>query len=131
MAITSFGERLRGQDMLHWEDNQAVVHIIRNMKSKSPAMMRELRLLQAELARLDVRLQTCYIRSAENPTDSLTRWSDRADRKLDPALFEAAVAHWGRRPTIDRFATSTNKQCARFNSQHLCPQPLGDAWTQN
>jgi hypothetical protein len=129
MAITSYGERLRGHHVLHWEDNQAVVHIIRNMVSKSPRMMRELRLLQSELARLDVHLQSAYIRSAENPADSLTRWSDRSDWKLNPKLYELAVERWGRRPTIDRFATATNKQCERFCSQHLCPGTLGSAWT--
>ena len=128
LAVTSYGERLRNKEVLHWEDNQAVVFIIRNMVSKSPAMMRELRLLQSELARLDCNLQTRYIPSAENPADNMTRWSDRSDWKLNPVLYEEAVARWTARPTIDRFATATNKQTDRFCSEHLCPGSLGDAW---
>jgi hypothetical protein len=129
MAVQSFGEQIQGQHVLHWEDNQAVVHIIRNLVSKAPAMMRELRLLQEVMAKYDVHLQSAYIRSADNPADGLTRWTDRSDWKLNPKLYELAAARWGRRPTIDRFATANNAQCEKFCSEHLCPGSSGCAWT--
>ena len=108
-----------------------MIHIIRNMTSKSQVMMRELRHLQKVLGQFDIRLQSKYIRSADNPADNLTRWQDRSDWKLNPELYEAAINAWERRPTIDRFATETNAQCARFCSLHLCPGSLGDAWTMS
>jgi hypothetical protein len=132
MAVESFGPQLAGHHVLHWEDNQAVVRIITNMVSKAPAMMRELRRLQAALAKWDIHLQSHYIRSADNPADRLTRWKrDRSDWKLNPVLFRSAVRRWGQMPTIDRFATPSNRQVSRFNSRFHSPGcEAVDAFTQ-
>ena len=85
-----------------------MIHIIRNMTSKSEVMMRELRHLQKVLGQFDVRLQSKYIRSADNPADNLIQWCDRSDWKLNPKLFKAAINAWECRPTIYRFAMETN-----------------------
>lgn len=52
-----------------WEDNQAVVFIIRNRTSRSPLLMAEVRLLLQLLDELSVTLVPRYIRSKLNPAD--------------------------------------------------------------
>ena len=100
--------------------------------SKAPAMMRELRRLQAALAKWDIHLQSHYIRSADNQADRLARWKrDRSDWKLNPVLFRSAVRRWGQMPTVDRFATPSNRQLSRFNSRFHSPGcEAVDAFTQ-
>ena len=68
---------LRGRVVRLWEDNLAVVHIIRNRTSKSPALMAELRLLLLVLDELHIDLRPRYIRSELNPADFYSRMVDR------------------------------------------------------
>ena len=49
-GIELFAGDLRGRVVRLWEDNMAVVYIIRNKTSSSPALMAELRLLLELLA---------------------------------------------------------------------------------
>jgi len=53
-GILAFQEELRGKVVRLWEDNQAVVHIIRNGTSKAPDLMQHLRALWRDLVRLAV-----------------------------------------------------------------------------
>ena len=76
-GILAFADDLRGRSVRLWEDNQAVVHIIRNHTSKSPLLMAELRLLLALLDDLDIRLVPRYIKSELNVADEFSRLTDR------------------------------------------------------
>ena len=72
-GILRFANDLRGHTVFLYEDNQAVVVIIKNRTSSSPLLMNELRLLMALLEQLDIRLVPRYIRSELNPTDILRK----------------------------------------------------------
>lgn len=45
LKVETFLSQLRGRRVLLWEDNMAVKHILTNLTTKSPEMMRELRKL--------------------------------------------------------------------------------------
>ena len=62
-CILAFANDLRGRSVRLWEDNQAVVHIIRIRTSRSPLLMAELCLLLEPLDDLDIRLAPRYIKS--------------------------------------------------------------------
>ena len=137
-AVEVFLPQLQGRDVLLHEDNQAVVSILTHLTSRSPAMMCELRKLWFLLDSHDIRIRPQYIRSAANVwADRLSRETDEDDWQLNPRLFRSLDRSWGPH-TIDRFASSVNKQLPRFNSRWLQPgceavncldQP-SDGWRQ-
>ena len=114
---------LNGKRVLLWEDNQAVVAVLTNITSRSPALMSELRKLWWLLDVNDIELRARYIRSAASLwADKLSRHRDgQGDWMFHPALFAELDASWGRH-TVDRFATANNTQLARFNSLMAGPR---------
>ena len=78
-GIVMFQDDLRGRVVRLWEDNQAVVQIIRNKTSRSPALMSELRSLVELLEVLHITLLPRYIQSELNPADEFSRLTNRDD----------------------------------------------------
>ena len=122
-GVVNFADDLRGHVVRLWEDNQAVVHIIRNRTSRSPQLMAELRALMAVLDDLDIELQPRYIRSELNPADEFSRLTDRDAWQLRPSILRM-LQHKARRVlgvdfTLDAFACHQTKTCPRYASR-LC-----------
>ncbi|WP_371079275.1 hypothetical protein, partial [Salmonella enterica] len=87
-----------------WEDNQAVVAILKSWTTRSPDMMRILRKLWLLLDSLNITLVARYIRSADNvQADELSRRHDPGDWRLNPDVFLTLDKLWGPH-TVDRFA---------------------------
>jgi hypothetical protein len=112
---------LRGHTCLY-EDNQAVVTIIKNHTSSSPLLMNELCLLMTLLEQLDIRLVPRYIRSELNTTDIFSRLTDRTDvRTLSPSvqrmLIQRAQAMFRKSISIDVFDCPQSKVTSRFASR--------------
>ena len=125
LAVESFLPHLRGRRVLLHEDNQSVVAVLSNLTSRSPVMMTELRKLWHLLDSNDIWLQPQYIRSAANAwADRLSRELDSDDWQLNPHMFDLLASRWGL-PTVDRFATSDNRQVDRFFARWHCPGALG------
>jgi hypothetical protein len=114
-GIVNFAEDLRGHVVRLWEDNQAVVHIIRNRTSRSPQLMGELRLLMEVLDELDIELLPRYIRSELNPADEFSRLTDRDAWRLRPSTDL----------TLDAFACHQTKICTRYASRLFDRHALG------
>ena len=128
-GIVNFAEDLRGHVVRLWEDNQAVVHIIRNRTSRSPQLMGELRLLMAVLDELDIELLPRYIRSELNPADEFSRLTDRDAWRLRPSTHRM-LRHKARRVlgtdlTLDAFACHQTKICTRYASRLFDRHALG------
>ena len=81
-----FANDLRGHTVCLYEDNQAVVVIIKNRTSSSPLLMSDLRLLMTLLEQLDIRLLPRYIHSELNPADVFSRLTDRDAWMLSPSV---------------------------------------------
>ena len=113
--LLQFERRLAHSVLLIWEDNQAVMFIMNNLVSRSPEMMCELRAVQDILERSDILCYCRYVRSEANPADYWSRYIDKADWQLRPALAKSLMNRWGR-CTIDLFAARSNHQLPRFCS---------------
>ena len=93
----------------------AVVHMITNHTTRSPALMGLLRQLWFLCDVSNIELTPQYIRSAANVwADQLSRDLDRDDWKLTPAEFRRKDAEWGGTTghTVDRFASATPASAA-------------------
>jgi hypothetical protein len=124
-SVESFVNELRGRDVLHWCDNQAVVQILTNVTSRSPALMRELRKLWRLLDLADISLRVRYIRSAANVwADNLSRRENSDDWMLGWKYFESLEDRYGPH-TVERFATANNTHLPRFNSEFHSPGSEG------
>ena len=85
-GILRFADNLRGHTVCLYEDNQAVVAIIKNRTSSSSLLMSELRLLMALLEQLDIRLVPRYLHNELNPVDVFSRLTDRDAWTLSPSV---------------------------------------------
>jgi hypothetical protein len=111
--------RLRGRHVLLWEDNQAVVGILRKWSTRSVGMRSDLediiRILEDEAILLQVR----YIRSKHNPADWWSRVVDKAEWCLHPLVADSIVHRFGP-AQVDRFADSNLALLRRFNAAYPC-----------
>ena len=119
---------LRGRVVRLWEDNLAVVHIIRNRTSKSHALMAELRLLLLVLDELHIDLRPRYIRSELNPADFYSRLVDRDAWSLRPSVAKMILTQAKRRQmpaiSLDPFGCAQFALCKRFASRLFDPNAL-------
>jgi hypothetical protein len=127
-GLLMHADDLRGRVVRLWEDNMAVVHIIQNCTSRSPALMAELRLLLTLLDELQIDLRPRYIRSALNPADFYSRMVQRDAWSLRPAV-QRMVATKARRVhgqgiSLDPFACHQFAVCARYASLLSDPAAL-------
>lgn len=131
-ACETFRTEIRGKTVRLWEDNQAVVAILHSWTTRSPDILRVLRQLWLFLDTNNTSLDAKYISTHENvQADALSRLRDSSDWQLHPAVFADLDARWGPH-TVDRFATTLNTHCARFNSQWGDPRSEGvDAFAQD
>ncbi len=80
-------------------------------------MMGELRKLFLLIDTYDIKIRTLYIRSASNVwADNLSRVTDNSEWQLSPRVFRHLSKLWGTH-TVDRFASSANKQLPRYNAK--------------
>jgi hypothetical protein len=120
-TIEGFREQLRGRHVVWWEDNQAVVGMLKHFATGSADrrlrqdLLEVIELLEAE----NIALQVRYIESLENPSDWWSRVVDKAEWQLRPALAHQLMHRWGQ-CQIDRFADSALTQLPRFNSAYPC-----------
>jgi hypothetical protein len=118
-------EALRGRRLLLFEDNQAVVAILTNLTSRSPALMRELRKLVYVLDVNDISVRAVYIRSAENKVaDFYSRLARPRDYTIAQHLFERVQSWWGE-CSVDAFASEATARLPRFWSD--APSPSAEA----
>ena len=123
-----YRDDLRGHVVRLWEDNQAVVHIIRTKTSRSPALMAELRALLQLIDSLDITLLPRYIRSELNPADEFSRLTNRDAWRLQPSLqrrlLHKVASIVGAPVTLDAFACHQSRVCPRYASRLSEPAAL-------
>ena len=123
LFVEWYVHRLRGRRLLLFEDNQAVVAILTTLTTRSPLLMRELRLLLEVLDFDDISLRAVYIRSAEN---RVADYYSRLARPRDYTVLRAhldEVQRWWGQCTVDAFASAATAQVQRFWSA----EPSGTA----
>ena len=127
-GIRMNADALRGHVVRLWEDNMAVVHIIRAKTSRSAVLMAELRDLLDLLRELDIILLPKYIRSQLNPSDYFSRLTDRDAWMLRPRLRASLRRHAEnvlQEPiSLDAFACHQTAIVPRYASRHSEPAAL-------
>ena len=131
LFVEWYVHRLRGRRLLLFEDNQAVVAILTTLTTRSPLLMRELRLLLEVLEFDDISLRAVYIRSAEN---RVADYYSRLARPRDYTILRShldEVQRWWGQCTIDAFASAATAQMQRFWSAEPSGTAAGtDAFAQ-
>ena len=119
--IRAFADHINsGTHIKLWEDNQAVVHIINAMTSKSKELMAELRVINKLLTKLGITIESSYLPSAVNTfADRLSRLKTMDDWTINIQAIQLILDTVP--PTIDRFADHQNAIVNRFNSLSECP----------
>ena len=132
LSLESFLPMIAGKTILLHEDNQAVLHILTHLTSRSPGLMRELRKLWWVLDAHDINLRPRYIRTVANIwADQLSRELGRDDWMFNPRLFRTLDRLWGTH-SVDWFATEHNSQLPQFNTIRCCARSAGqDAFLQD
>ena len=127
-GIRMNADALRGHVVRLWEDNMAVVHIIRAKTSRSAVLMAELRDLLDLLRELEITLLPKYIRSQLNPSDYFSRLTDRDAWMLRPRLRASLRRHAEsvlQEPlSLDAFACHQTAIVPRYASRHSEPAAL-------
>lgn len=122
-SFTSHLRRHQGARIKLWEDNQAVVHIVNSMTTRSPALMKELRILHRVMTVLGITIESEYLPSAVNCyADRLSRLQSLDDWRINQQVLTPILNRLP--PTIDRYAAEGNTICERFNSEHHTPHTL-------
>lgn len=122
-AVNSAPDVLRGQSVLLLCDNFATTRYVTKGRGRVELLRDLTRDLHSALQAAQVRhLASVHLPGHLNrDADRLSRAvKDPTDWKLDPAVFEAAAARWGR-PTTDLFASPANAQTPRFFSKGRTP----------
>ena len=84
-AIFIWGNELRNKKIRFYCDNQAVVHILNTMTSKSPAVMMLMRVFTLQCLHYNCWVKASHISGAKNEiSDSLSRFQFSRFRKLAP-----------------------------------------------
>lgn len=115
-AVQSFRAWLRSTSVLIVTDNSTTQAVINKRRSYARDVNDLAITLHAQLE-----AQALYARASWAPgvtmtvADSLSRHFASAEWMLNPAVFRAIDRRWGPH-TVDRFATSLNRQLRRFNS---------------
>ena len=112
--VTWYLDRLRGRRVLLHEDNQAVMHMLTSLVSKSKPLMAELRSLVALLDSNDISLRSLYIRSADNVVaDLCSRLARPRDYVLEASIFQLVQEWWGA-CDVDAFASGATALLPRW-----------------
>ena len=132
LLVEWYAESLRSRKLLLWEDNTAVVHIITNMVSRSPELMRELKLLLDVLELIDCEIvRAVYIRSAENKVaDFFSRVAAPRDYHIRQTVFDG-IMQTVACCTVDAFASVATARLPRYwTQQHEPGAEATDAFAQ-
>jgi len=124
-ALQAFASQLRS---VHFEllvDNQAAAFSLLSLTSRSALARSEVVAIWRELRSLRSRMWVTWIPTEANVrADTLSRYRDRNDWRLDPRLFAQLCERWGR-PHVDAFASRVNSQLPLFFARR--PEPGASA----
>ena len=117
-----WSEQFRNSVILWFEDNQAVIRVMRNLTTRSDEMYEELELVVAWLREYNASVIMRFVQSADNCSDYFSRLCRRSDSTFSPRVLTTIFSVYGRRrPTIDRFNHHYDKVVGRCNAPYLHP----------
>jgi len=126
------GDRLAGQRCTFLLDSTAAVANLANGGGPVAELTELAKLIWIECVAKGIDASPHWVRRDRNTyADFLSRQSDRADWVISQSALEEIKLVFGT-PSIDRFASSRNSVCKRFNSRFFDPRAEAtDAFTQH
>ena len=125
MAILSFSSRLRGKCVQVLSDNVTACAYINNLGGPSQDLTTIATSLWVDCHDLGITLRAKHLAGTANThADRLSRWESPYEWKLHPGLFRYIDSMYGPH-TIDRFASLTTSQLAKYNSLYYDPYSHG------
>jgi len=130
-ALLCFKEFLHDKTICLLCDNMTAVAYVRNMGGPISKLSELAESIWAVALKNNMYLQILHVPGLENcHADRLSRLSQKYEWQLNPKLFEYIDSLWGPH-TVDRFASLSTAQVARYNSRYLDPMTSGvDALSQ-
>ena len=118
LALQAFRQHLQGKTLHLRSDNVATVCYVNRLGSgKVDHLARVARAITNVTFDLDLTLSATHLPGLLNTiADRLSRRVDMTDWTLKPAAFQRLEQRWGPH-TIDRFASSANRLCHRFDAR--------------
>ena len=134
-ALIYFRSRLRTDGVRALQlktDNMVTVFNLQRQGASGGKLLEATRAIFSLLTRLDMRIYISHVPGVENVfPDALSRMDVAGDYELTEEAYQRGVAFLRVRPTIDLFASASNKKIERFCSlptARVVEQSLGDAW---
>ena len=119
-TLQSLEDQLQGQRVHVLTDSTNNVSIVEHGSGREHLQELSLRIFWW-CKQHSVRLSISWIpRELNTVADCFSKLKEGCDWKLDPQWFRVLDARWGPH-TVDRFASSANAQCPRFNALYHCP----------
>ena len=119
-VLLSYVVQLKHKRVNIFTDNQGTARIVAIGSSKTNLQALAMDIFNLCLVN-NIVLEAQWIpRSLNERADLLSRFVDKDDWSINPAVFRVIDAKWGPH-TIDRFASHYNAQVPRFNSLNLPP----------
>ena len=130
-ALLSYADQLRNKRVKIFTDNQGAARILSVGSPKPHLQAIALDIFQI-CTTYGLIINSQWIpRCLDERADILSRFVDKDDWSINPAVFRVTDAKWGPH-TIDRFAPHYNAQTPRYNSKFASPGCSGvDALAQD
>lgn len=119
-GLKSFDALLEGKRVLVLSDSTNAVAIIDHGSSKPSLNALAVEIYHFCLMHCIILTVKWVPREQNSAADSVSKWQDSSDWKLNPSWFRELDAQFGPH-TVDRFASSVNTMLPRFNSYFYCP----------
>jgi hypothetical protein len=116
-ALLAFSKFISHTRVFLFLDSRTAICYCLNGGGYVPALAKIARKIWKLCVALDVDLQVRWVPGTRHLlADHLSRVRDPSDWKLNPHFFRMIQVHFNLVFSVDRMATSLNKQCKRFNS---------------
>jgi len=120
LSLQQFGSELQNANLLLWEDNTTVVHVLSNRTTRSPELMHLLRKVWRLIDQAGIALTVRYIKSEDNTwADALSRGSPFDDLEITAPAWAQIERQWGPH-SVDRYASADTARVKRFNALLPC-----------
>jgi hypothetical protein len=132
LALSAFKEKVNNQHILLRTDNITTMYYINGQGGPHKHLNKLTKLIFWAVKECHASLRSLHLPGDLNTrADELSRLNPATEWSLHPIAFKELEDLWGPH-TVDRFATSNNKQLHRYNSRFFDPQAEAtDAMTQD
>ena len=121
--LTDFRADLSSKRIIHFCDNQVVVHTYNGLGTKTENLQDIIRSIYIELDKMGSKLVLYWINTHNQLADEASRFIDYNEEFIPSKLYSLTCNNLGVNPTVDAFATAANTKCPRYITFGLSGDP--------